>query len=770
TLSLFIYISGNSAVHHITAKHTSVISPRYHCLHSHSGISDMAQCNGQKTEFIDDNQSIQGSKQQPQSQQQPQTQWQQQQTQQLNHISDREINDKLDRTRHKESSGGAGAVDSPENSYNDNHSDPTIHDNHDIVSDCEQSSLHYQQQPPQSQQSIELLSSRYSTKDDENWSRSTAGVDTDMSRLLRCGTNQDDENMDTHVLHSNTHADDAIDCDGNGHDENESEAEKISFNLSCNERSLWSPKSDDMNHLISEGAQQEQNFANNESSAEVSARWLNPNTSNSGDSTNNIDKDFNQTQYVPQGTEIEKPTQALNLNETYSIDDPEEDDKSNCSSGRRSSINSVSGVRKLPMLPQLKSCTQLSERERVFKLKIDACCRVYDFSVDPSADLDLKEIKAQYLSEIIELMMQDPGWLFEIDCFYSEICRMFAANAYRTLPPSSNQNIPEYDPEEDDPPLESAWPHLALVYDVMLHFLDLSEFKPSSAKAYIDTQFVLRLLELFDSEDPRERDYLKTILHRIYARFLGLRSYIRRQINNIFYRFIYETDYHNGISELLELLGSIINGFALPLKDEHKVFLLKVLMPLHKARNLSVYHPQLAYCIVQFLEKDQSLTDPVIMSMLKFWPKVHSLKEMMFLNELEEILDVIEPSEFQKVMVVLFRQLAKCISSPHFQVAERALYYWNNDYILSLINDNVATILPIVFPVLHPLHPTAHWNKHINGLIYSVLKVFTEMNQRLFDECAQRYNAQRSREIDAQKEKEQRWKKVEELAKGNSLA
>ena len=40
----------------------------------------------------------------------------------------------------------------------------------------------------------------------------------------------------------------------------------------------------------------------------------------------------------------------------------------------------------------------------------------------------------------------------------------------------------------------------------------------------------------------------------------------------------------------------------------------------------------------------------------------------MFLNELEEILDVIEPAEFNKVMVPLFKQLAKCVSSPHFQV------------------------------------------------------------------------------------------------------
>ncbi|CAK5026255.1 unnamed protein product [Meloidogyne enterolobii] len=33
------------------------------------------------------------------------------------------------------------------------------------------------------------------------------------------------------------------------------------------------------------------------------------------------------------------------------------------------------------------------------------------------------------------------------------------------------------------------------------------------------------------------------------------------------------------------------------------------------------------------------------MALLKYWPKVHSPKEVMFLNELEEILDVIEPTE-----------------------------------------------------------------------------------------------------------------------------
>ena len=52
-------------------------------------------------------------------------------------------------------------------------------------------------------------------------------------------------------------------------------------------------------------------------------------------------------------------------------------------------------------------------------------------------------------------------------------------------------------------------------------------------------------------------------------------------------------------TELLEILGSIINGFALPLKDEHKQFLQRALMPLHKPKCLPSYHQQLSYCVTQ---------------------------------------------------------------------------------------------------------------------------------------------------------------------------
>jgi serine/threonine-protein phosphatase 2A regulatory subunit B' len=150
------------------------------------------------------------------------------------------------------------------------------------------------------------------------------------------------------------------------------------------------------------------------------------------------------------------------------------------------------------------------------------------------------------------------------------------------------------------------------VYEFLLRFVVSGEVKIKAAKKQVDAAFCAKLIELFDSEDPRERDYLKTILHRIYGKFMAHRPFIRKAINNVFYRFIFETERHNGVAELLEILGSIINGFALPLKDEHKQFLARALMPLHKPACVGLYHQQLAYCVAQFVEKDPRLAAPVL--------------------------------------------------------------------------------------------------------------------------------------------------------------
>jgi serine/threonine-protein phosphatase 2A regulatory subunit B' len=43
---------------------------------------------------------------------------------------------------------------------------------------------------------------------------------------------------------------------------------------------------------------------------------------------------------------------------------------------------------------------------------------------------------------------------------------------------------------------------------------------------------------------------------------------------------------------------------------------------------------------LQFVEKDAKLAEPVLSALLKYWPVTNSQKEVLFLGELEEILEL----------------------------------------------------------------------------------------------------------------------------------
>lgn len=50
-----------------------------------------------------------------------------------------------------------------------------------------------------------------------------------------------------------------------------------------------------------------------------------------------------------------------------------------------------------------------------------------------------------------------------------------------------------FDPEEDEPVLEMAWPHLQLVYEFFLRFVESPDFSTSICKRFIDQKFILQV-------------------------------------------------------------------------------------------------------------------------------------------------------------------------------------------------------------------------------------------------------------------------------------
>ncbi|XP_075521832.1 serine/threonine protein phosphatase 2A 59 kDa regulatory subunit B' zeta isoform-like [Primulina tabacum] len=419
-------------------------------------------------------------------------------------------------------------------------------------------------------------------------------------------------------------------------------------------------------------------------------------------------------------------------------------------------------------LPSLRDILS-SERENILITKLRMCSIVFDFT-DPTTHVNEKDVKRRMLLELVDYISSVNSKFSEVSM--QEMTKMVSTNLFRALPLFDHDvKLPGgvYDPEEEEPKLDPSWGHLQVVYEFLLRFVVSSQTDAKLAKRYIDHSFVLRLLDLFDSEDQREREYLKTIIHRVYGKFMVHRPFIRKSINNIFYNFIFEIEKHNGIAELLEILGSIINGFALPLKEEHKLFLVRALIPLHKPKCMSIYHQQLSYCIIQFLEKDCKLADTVIHGLLKYWPLTNSSKEVMFLSELEEIMEATQAAEFQHCMVSLFRQIGFCLISSHFQVAERALLLWNSDHIRNLITLNHRVILPIILPSLEK-NTNNHWNQAIQSLTLNVRSVFTDVDPSHFEDCLAKFKEDEIEKKETLKRRESIWRALENVASSTAVS
>jgi len=387
-------------------------------------------------------------------------------------------------------------------------------------------------------------------------------------------------------------------------------------------------------------------------------------------------------------------------------------------------------------------------RPALFIKHLRMCSIVFDFSTELSGKENLgKEMKRQLLLAVVDHITTSKQWFSEVIC--KEILDMIAKNLFRDLPPAP----PDFDPDEDDPVLDAQWPHLQIVYEFLLRFMVSTFTDGRILKKYVDRSFLCNLINLFRSEDPRERDYLKTILHRVYGKFMSFRSYIREAVTNVFYDVVYEDDGHPGISELLEILGSIVNGFALPLKNEHRTFLLRVLLPLHKCKNLAQFHQQLAYCTIQFIEKDPTLATDILAGLLQYWPLQSSQKELLFLNELDEVLDNSQVEQVLQVNTPLVIQIAKCMGSPHFQVAERALFLWNNDILLEYSRECKEKIIPLLVPELYK-NAQFHWNQPVKTLTNNVTRLFTDLDGELFNQEEMKLAAEEDQE--KQKHKEQK--------------
>jgi hypothetical protein len=98
-----------------------------------------------------------------------------------------------------------------------------------------------------------------------------------------------------------------------------------------------------------------------------------------------------------------------------------------------------------------------ADKQLLFVRKLHLCAFTFDFS-DPGAWVAEKEAKRQTLLELVDYANSGAGKFTE--AVSEDIIFMLTANLFRTLPPTRAHDADSFDPEEEEPTLEPAWPHL----------------------------------------------------------------------------------------------------------------------------------------------------------------------------------------------------------------------------------------------------------------------------------------------------------------------
>ncbi|CAN1771090.1 Serine/threonine protein phosphatase 2A 57 kDa regulatory subunit B' beta isoform [Linum perenne] len=402
---------------------------------------------------------------------------------------------------------------------------------------------------------------------------------------------------------------------------------------------------------------------------------------------------------------------------------------------------------------------QLSENNEIMSL-ICHCSTVFFTFVDESESPSDQEMKRGKLLQLLSIMKSLKRQL--PDQVICSLVSMIAANLFRPLPVSSNNNVIHLVPTEESEDLVSTlsplWSHLQVVYDILLRLLLNVDAK--SIRCFVDQQFVISLLVLFQSEDPRERESVKNVYHRIYSKFTFYRGFMRKSMNDVLLHYVFEAEKHCGIGELLEIWGSIINGFTVPLKEEHKLFLIRVLIPLHKPKGMVVYHRQLAYCITQFVQKEPMMGGLIVRGILKYWPITNCQKEILLISELEELVENMDPDHYRRLALPLCTQITRCLNSWNSQVAERAIYIWNNEVFVKMATSAMEEVFPVVVEGMEK-NLKWHWSSNVKQLTENVKKMVEEMDQTLYDKCLQEIGHKEFVARQEEMKRKAKWERIE---------
>ena len=386
--------------------------------------------------------------------------------------------------------------------------------------------------------------------------------------------------------------------------------------------------------------------------------------------------------------------------------------------------------------PRLTAGKQSSKE--VFLKKVQVCATIFDY-YEEQRDAKGKMERLEAIQDIKEILNDNKNVSQLVLPNLEPVFEMIQKNLFRPLVAlkkgGEKIGLSETGVEDEENLIDPTWPHMQGIYDILVKIMISEVIEAKNLKNFVTPSFIHSFLELFNSEEPQERDYCKSILHKLYAKLVPRRKIIRKSINESFLSMIHENRKYNGANELLEIFSSMVSGFAVPLREEHVGFFNNIIIPLHKVHYSNSFHEQLQRCSMLFLNKDPTLSMALVQGVLRYWPFGNSPKETSFISELNEAIEFCDPNQIEELVPSIFSRVVKCMSGPHLQIADKVMLLFENEYFLMLIKNFKIITFPLLVPVIVELSET-HWHKVLQESFVSLMSILKEIDSALFDKVA----------------------------------
>lgn len=102
------------------------------------------------------------------------------------------------------------------------------------------------------------------------------------------------------------------------------------------------------------------------------------------------------------------------------------------------------------------------------------------------------------------------------------------------------------------------------------------------------------------------------------------------------------------------------------------------------------------------------------------------------------------------------------------QVAERALYVWNNEHMVKMASQAMDDVFPVLIEGIENNLKT-HWSKGVQQLTENVKVMLEDIEPSLYKKCLQKLKFQNSATQLEEKRRKREWDRIESAAARNEV-